>query len=222
MQADFSGSSILVTGAAGRLGRVVVRRLIDRGARVIAADNRDDGDVPREAHFVQGDVTHPQGVEQVFEAGGRVNGVIHTVGTWAGAPLTETSVEDFETIVMINLTSTFLVFREAARRWAAAGTGGNLVAIASRQGADAGAAEQPGYSASKAGVIRLVESTAAELGERGIRASAVAPSMILFGGEGAAAKGIAVDRLADMCIYLASGTGAASHTGTVVRMYGNG
>src|SRR5690606_29863362 len=115
------------------------------------------------------------------------------------------------------LTSTFLCFRAAVRLMQADRSGGRLVAIASRQGADGGVAEQAAYSASKAGVVRLVEAVAAEYAGTGITAAAVAPSTILFGGAGA---GVPAEQVAALCAYLCSDDGAA-HAGTVVRAFGS-
>lgn len=96
--------------------------------------------------------------------------------------------------------------------------GGRLVAVASGQGADGGVAEQGPYSAAKAGVVRLVEAVAAEQDGR-ITAVAVAPSMILFGGEEPGTRGVSVEAIADLCVYLA-GEGGGIHNGEVLRAYG--
>lgn len=215
---DLTDRIIVVTGAAGRLGRVVVRQLEDAGARVAALDR----DQPDTGALAQGtDVADAHSVEQAFDAIeaelGAPDGVVHTVGMWKGEPFAETSVESWETVLRVNLTSTFLVFREAVRRMK--GSDGRLVGITSGQGADGGVAKQAAYSASKAGVLRVVESVAAEYKGTGLTAVALAPSTILFGDEDADAKGVPVETVAEWCVRLCT-SDADALNGQVVRAYG--
>ncbi|MDX1440338.1 MAG: SDR family NAD(P)-dependent oxidoreductase [Rubricoccaceae bacterium] len=211
---------VVLTGAGGRLGRVVAAKLIAAGARVAGLDAQPTEDLPEGVFFQVADLADETAVESAFseviDRFGAVDGVVHTVGMWGGAPFAETTLSEWETMLNVNLRTTFLVFREAARRMST--NNGRLVAIASKQGADGGVAEQGPYSAGKAGVVRLVESIAAEYDGR-ITASAVAPSMILFGDESADAQGVSVDAIADLCVYLC-GDGGTIHNGEVLRAYG--
>ena len=223
MTPDLAGAVVVVTGAGGRLGRVVVRRLLGAGARVAALDARLPEELPDGVVAVGADLTDEGSVTEAFgeaeDAAGPVRGLVHTVGMWDGTPFAETSLESWRRMMDVNLTSLFLCFREAARRMASSPDAGRLVAIASGQGADGGVAQQAAYSASKAGAVRLVESVAAEYDGR-ITAVAVAPSTILFGGEGEGAAGVSVEAVADLCVYLC-GPGGAVHNGTVLRAYGS-
>ncbi|MDX1531885.1 MAG: SDR family NAD(P)-dependent oxidoreductase [Rhodothermales bacterium] len=225
MTLDLSGSTVVATGAFGRLGRILARRLVEAGATVAGLDARAadpfvDSD---RLHLYRADLIDEAAVADVFERVrrdlGTPDAVVHTVGMWAGSPFAETALEAWETVLRVNLTSTFLCFREAVRQFRQANKPGRLVAVASQQGAEGGVPEQAAYSASKAGVVRLVEAVAAEHAEAGITAAAVAPSMILFGEEEGDAKGVSAERIADLCAYLASEEGAV-HSGTVVRAYG--
>lgn len=215
---NLSNRILLVTGASGRLGSVVVRQLEAAGARVVALD-RTESDAG--ALSLAADVTAEASVVGAFDTieaeFGAPDGLVHTVGMWDGEPFAETSLENWETVLRVNLTSTFLMFREAARRMS--GHGGRLVGIASRQGADHGVAKQAAYSASKAGVIRMVESIASEFEGTGLTASAVAPSTILFGDEDPDATGVSVDEIASWCARLCGPEGEAFN-GQVVRAYG--
>ena len=216
MHPDLADRIVIVTGASGRLGRVVVDRLAASGARVAALDLDAPANLPDGARGWAADATDEHAVARAFEAVAEKMGapwaLVHTVGTWDGGPLAQTEVGAWRRVMDLNLTSAFVCVREAVRRGA-----GRVVCVASRQGADRAPAEQAAYAASKAGVIRLVEATAAEHPETG--AVAVAPSMILFGGESGA--GVSAEAVAELCVRLCGEAGAV-HAGATLRAYGNG
>lgn len=218
MTVDLSGTTVVLTGAFGRLGRVLTRTLVASGATVAGIDSQSTDPVvdSDRLHLFRADLADESAVADVFDRieseVGAPDALVHTVGMWAGTPFAETALSDWETMLRVNLTSAFLCFREAVRHMPG---GGRLVGIASKQGADGGVAEQAAYSASKAGVVRLVEAVADEYDGR-ITAAAVAPSAILFGGSG---DGVPAERVADLCAYLCSDAGAA-HNGAVLRAYG--
>src|SRR5690606_5587711 len=145
-----SGTTVLVTGAAGRLGPALVRRLLDAGAHVVALDAVRAEGLPGEVTLLTADLADEAAVCEAFDAAERAagppDGLVHAIGTWAGAPFAETSLADWRRVMDVNLTTLFLCFREAARRMQARPKGGRLVAFASRQGADRGVAEQVAYS----------------------------------------------------------------------------
>ena len=219
---DLSDRTVYLTGAGGRLGGVLIRHLHEAGARVAALDLQVPG-ADRLAHAAAVDLADEAAVASAFSeavaAVGRPDALVHVAGSWDGRPLLETSLADWNGQLQANLTTAFLCFREAARHMAA-GDGGRLVGIASRQGADGAPAQQAAYAAAKAGVVRLVEACAAEFEGRGIAATAVAPSMILFGTEPAGTPGISADEVAATCAQLCATRQAAN--GEVVRLYGTG
>ncbi|HIG74400.1 MAG TPA: SDR family NAD(P)-dependent oxidoreductase [Bacteroidetes bacterium] len=218
MTSDLQDRIVLVTGASGRLGRIVVSALARTGARVVAIDRQPyDGDAPVEL-AVTADVTSEGDVASAFarviDELGTPWGVIHTVGTWDGGPLAETSLEGWRHVLELNLTSAFLCVREAARTM----TEGRVIGIASRQGADRAPAQQAAYAASKAGLVRLIEAASAE--HEALACVAVAPSMILFGEEPEGTAGVTAEAIADLCVRLCGDAGAV-HDGTVLRAYGD-
>ena len=224
METNMSSRIVVVTGARGRLGRLVSERLLQSGAAVAALDVVPPDDLPAGAIPIGADLADEGDVAEAFtrieDDLGAPTGLVHTVGMWDGAPLTATTLDAWERVLRVNLTSTFLCFREAARAMRRAGSGGRLVAIASRQGVERGPAEQGGYAASKAGVMRLVEAAAAEYASEGITACAIAPSMILFGDEDHGTRGVPASAIVDLCIYLC-GDGGLVHNGSVLRAYGD-
>ena len=210
--------TIVVTGSNGRLGSLIAKGFLAAGEQVVGMDRSLPAH--KDWSVIQMDATNEQSVLDAFselEAKfGPPAAVVHTVGMWAMSPLAETSLGDWEGLLKINLTSAFLVFRQAVRQMSA--SGGTLIGIASRQGVDRGAASQAGYSASKGGLVRLIESIAAELGETGITAHALAPSTIVYGEDG---KGVRAEDLVDHCKYLVSDVGA-SLNGGVLSAFGTG
>lgn len=212
---------VLVTGARGRLGTIIADSFLDAGYRVVGLDRSasDEG----QPSIMAFDATDETSVRSAFERVVREKGVpsivIHTVGMWAMSPFTETALSDWRKMMEVNLTSTFLVFREALRQLHQADqpVPGRLIGISSKQGSIRGMAQQAAYSASKAGVMRLVEALSAEVAGTGTTAHAIAPSMILFDdeeGEGVSAKDIAAH-----CLHLASEAGA-SLNGATLQAFG--
>lgn len=220
---NLSGQIVVITGAAGRLGRRMMHRFAEQGATLAAVDlNADAISLPEGAHgqAFSADVTSEATVrdcfQQICEAFGAVDALVHTVGAWDGRPFLETTLGAWDRMIQLNLTSAFLCFREAARLMQH--RRGRLIGIASGQGADRGRAQQGGYSAAKAGVVRLVEAVAEELEEQGITAHAIAPSMILFEGM-EDQKGVSVEHIIDWTLHLCS-PAADALNGTTLRAYG--
>lgn len=224
---NFSGKVVVVTGAAGRLGRLLAQQFARDGATIVALVRNEDEarhiPFPEDAEgwAFPVDLTN-EGLlsacfDQIGQQFGRVDVLVHAAGGWEGGPLLETSLDAWDQVVRRNLGSAFLCFREAAR-WMQ-GHGGRLIAFAAGQGADRGVAQQAAYSAAKGGLVRLVEAVAAEFRDTGITAHAIAPSTILYD-EAGAERGVPARELVDLCRYLASPAGAAL-SGTTLRAYGN-
>ncbi|NKC31446.1 SDR family NAD(P)-dependent oxidoreductase [Falsiroseomonas selenitidurans] len=176
----------LVTGAAGNLGRATAAALASRGFRIAALDRLAApleqvvaGLPAPEAHLVLDGVdlmdaaACAAAVARVTSHFGRLDGVAHTVGGFTNAPIEEAGPAMWEQMFRLNLLTTVNIFAAAIAAMRPAGAG-SLVAI----GAMA-ALRSPGtlgaYSASKSGVLRLVESHAEELKPTGLRVNAVLP-----------------------------------------------
>lgn len=179
----------LVTGAAGNLGRAVAAVLAARGYRVAALDRLAEplegvvATLPDpDSHLVLAgvDLMDPAACDaamaRLVETFGRLDAVAHTVGGFTMAPVADAAPAVWEQMFRLNLLTTANVFSAAIARMRPAGRG-SLVAIGAMAALKSPAALAP-YSASKSGVLRLVESYAEELKAEGIRVNAVLPGTI--------------------------------------------
>jgi 3-oxoacyl-[acyl-carrier protein] reductase len=165
VSASLADRRVLVTGAAGGIGSAIVRKLTESRAHVFATDAAPAGGIQR------CDVASEGEVEAAFRAAGALTDVVHAAGICTTSPVAELELADWNRILEVNLTGTFLVARAAARTLP---DGGNIVFIASV----AGLTGDPffgAYCASKFGVVALTQVLARELGSRRIRVNAVCP-----------------------------------------------
>jgi NAD(P)-dependent dehydrogenase (short-subunit alcohol dehydrogenase family) len=194
---EFSGSTALVTGAAGDIGRAVARRLAATGANIVITDLASAGEgleqtraactvIARDAVLaVAADVTDPASVEACFgtalERFGAPDLVFNNAGVQGELlPLQDYPVEDFSVVMSVNVFGIFNVLRESGRRMRDAGVAGAIVNSASMAGVE-GAANMPAYSASKGAVMSLTRSASKDFAPLGIRVNAISPAFI---GEG--------------------------------------
>jgi NAD(P)-dependent dehydrogenase (short-subunit alcohol dehydrogenase family) len=162
------GRHVLVTGAAGGIGIGIAQSLERHGAKVIRTDKRATPEI------FPLDVTDEDAVARSFDAAGPITDVIHSAGDLIVGPVAATSLAEFRAASDNNLLGAFLVGREAARRLR---PGGSLTFIASQAGFRAGA-NWGVYCAVKAGVMRLSEALAHELGPRNVRVNSICPGSV--------------------------------------------
>ena len=203
--------TVVITGASGRLGQRLVARFEELGACVVAIGRVDTTQLVL-------DLTKEAEVTDVFarikHQYGRIDVLVHAVGMWNEWPLLDTRLEDWERMMRVNLTSSFLCFREAARHMLPAR--GTLIGICARSGLEAALARGGAYAASKAGLLRLVEAVAAEYPV--LRTYALAPSIIRYGKS--TGTGVHADDLIELAIQLCSES-AAALSGTALQAYGD-
>ncbi len=177
-------SRVVITGAAGALGKSVVNRFLAGGARVLAVDANEGGLAelaelaPSETLAVRRvDLASSEAVGRMFDevegASGIPSTIVHLVGGFRWSRFADLSDRDWSYLITLNLETTFRIFREAARRFERAKRG-SLVAV-SAPAAFEGAAGVGAYAGTKAAVLRMVESLARELAPSGGRANAVLP-----------------------------------------------
>jgi 3-oxoacyl-[acyl-carrier protein] reductase len=183
------GKIAIVTGGARGIGRSIATRFAAEGASVIIADVDRDQAVRTVAELggnrasvwsIPVDVTEPLEVKSLMQQTvtefGRLDILVNNAGVGSCKPFLDTTLEEWERDLRVNLTGTFLCAQAAAREMLKHG-GGHIVNIASISG-QRGGVGRAAYGASKAGVILLTKVMAVELGERGICVNAVAPGPV--------------------------------------------
>ena len=183
MGARVGGRVCLVTGASRGIGRAVADRLAADGHRVAAvARTPPDRAASSDGRLmdVAADVTDPAGVERMFAAvedrWGPVEVLVCNAGAGTAAPLAETSDEDWERMLGLNLTAPFRCVRRALPHMLHA-EWGRIVVIASVV-AKRGEPLVSAYTASKHGALGLVRAAAAETARSGVTVNAVCPGYV--------------------------------------------
>ncbi len=186
----FQNQAVLVTGGGSGIGQQVGLLAAQEGARVAIGD-RDLANAERTAEMIRAaggeatalalDVADPRSVTDFVAAAdaalGGLDVLVNSAGVREIQPVLELSFEEWNRVLQINLSGTFLPSQAFARRLVAAGRGGSIVNLASTLGLMA-APSRAAYVASKHGVVGLTKQMAMEFGPQGIRVNAVAPGVV--------------------------------------------
>lgn len=191
MTKEFHNRVVLVTGSSRGIGRACIERFAEAGARVVinALHHPEEADAllkqlqeqyPEQSIKVQADVTDEAQVKNLFDTvmdrWGRLDVLVNNAGIHRDQLLLRMPLEDFQSVIDVNLKSLFLCCKQASRIMLKQKSG-RIVNIASVVGRT-GNAGQSNYAASKAGVIAFTQSLAQELATRQIAVNAVAPGFI--------------------------------------------
>lgn len=187
MTGILKGKAVVVTGAGKGIGRVIARRFVAEGAKVLASDFTGDQDATaaelgHAAIAFQADVTREDEIEAMFAAAlkafGRVDASIHVAGNPGGRWGDEITVEEFDAFAQTHLKGMMFCCKHAVRAMLPNG-GGSIVNFSSTASINYDPLISFGYSAAKAGINSLTKSFAGRYGKNGIRVNAMAPGFTL-------------------------------------------
>lgn len=184
---DLSGRTALVTGATGGIGGAIAQALHAQGAKVAISGTRREvldtlaGKLGDRVHVLPCNLSDAAEVEALVpsaeQAMGQVDILVANAGITRDNLFVQLRDEDWDQVIAVNLTATFRLTRAAVsrmmrRRW------GRVIAISSVVGFT-GNPGQGNYTASKAGMVGMIKSVAAEYAKRNITANCIAPGLIV-------------------------------------------
>lgn len=227
---DFKNRTVIITGAAGNLGKAVATAFAERGAHLVLVDLSGDamtlafGAENNQRLFVPANLLDMSGANRVVQMAlsrfGRIDVLCNIAGGFRmGEAVHETSDENWNFLFDINARTLLHVVRAVVPHMVTAGSGKivNVGAFAAQKGV----AQMGAYTAAKGTVIRMTEAMAGELREKNINVNCVLPTIIDTPENRAAvpdadpAKWVAPADLANVIVFLASDAARAVHGAAV-------
>ena len=189
---DFAGKVVLVTGSSRGIGAEMIKAFGKHGAQCVVnyvadpqGQNQTDAtNVAKDLNkplLIECDVTRPAQVEammkQIQDRHGGLDILVNNSGIISDRSIKKMSIDDFESVIRVNLTGTFIVTQKAA---AILRNSGRIINMSSVSG-QMGLFGQANYSSSKAGIIALTKVSAREFARQNVTVNAIAPGFIDVG-----------------------------------------
>lgn len=179
---DLTGKRAMVVGGASGIGREVARGLADHHAQVVVADRNLDGAQETAALLAGGealqlDVLDVAQIDRAAAAHPDLDVLVFTAATNVRKRVVDYSPEELDRVIDLNLKASFHLIRAFGAGMARRPNGGSIIGFSSIRAV----AVEPGqsvYAATKAGVIQVLRTAAAELGPRRVRCNAIAPGVV--------------------------------------------
>ena len=191
---NLSGKAAIVTGGAMGIGYAIAARLAEAGAKVLVADKdataaeaaaaKIGGDAIAIAADVSDEAAVKEMLAKAIETFGGVDIFVNNAGIYPTKMVLDSSKEDFEKVIHVNLMGAFLCAREAAKQMIAQGNGGKIINITSIDALHPSSAGLAFYDASKHGLWGFTKNLALELAPHNITVNAIAPGGVLTPGTG--------------------------------------
>ena len=172
--------TVLITGAAGGIGRATVALFAEKGGRVIGVDRNPFGDgFPKSGLFIQSDISRPEDMHAIFERSraysDSLDVLVNNAAYQIAKPLVETTVEEWDAVMASNLRSVFLGAKLAHPLLKL--HGGAIVNVSSVHAVQT-SANIAAYAASKGGILALTRAMAIEFAPDNIRVNAILPGAV--------------------------------------------
>ncbi|HXF86587.1 MAG TPA: SDR family oxidoreductase [Anaerolineales bacterium] len=173
--------TVLITGAAGGIGRATVNLFTEKGWCVIGVDRADFGKgFPSNGLFIRSDISRAEDMQAIFDQAraftSSLDALINNAAVQIAKPLMETTVEEWDAVMASNLRSVFLGVK-LAHPLLKAGGGGAIVNVSSVHAIQT-SANIAAYAASKGGLLALTRAMAIEFAPDNIRVNAVLPGAV--------------------------------------------
>jgi glucose 1-dehydrogenase len=172
---------VLITGAAGGIGRATVHLFAEKGWRVIGVDRALFGeDFPANGLFIQSDISHPESMDAIFRQVSAftetLDALVSNAAVQVEKSVIDTTVEEWDMVIANNLRPAFLLSKLTHPLFKMAG-GGAIVNVSSVHAVQT-SANIAAYAASKGGILALTRAVAIEFAKDNIRVNAILPGAV--------------------------------------------
>ena len=183
---NLENKNIIVTGASGGIGNSIIKRLNEAGANILASGTRIEKLEELKKNFeglkiLKFDISQSEKIEEFIEnatneLGGSLDGIVNNAGITQDNLAIRMSLDEWQKVININLTSTFLMSKFAIKKMLK-NKSGKIVNITSVVG-HTGNLGQANYTASKAGIVAMSKSLAIEYAKKNINVNCISPGFI--------------------------------------------